>query len=257
MAAPHEDPTAAPHEDPTAAFADVAALLDLDDTQFDTLKVLGRALHVNEADLGQTLEAILRSATSVIRCADHAGVNLLVRDRLEPQATLGSAPPRLDALQQRSGVGPCFDASREQCVITVADMACESRWPEFASTAVELEVHSMLCVPLWVDERRLGSVSLYSATTQAFDAAAVQLADLYATHAAVALADAQRTDQLRRAMASRDVIGQAKGVLMERHRITGDEAFEMLKQASRRANRKLVDVAEILAATGELPQPSD
>ena len=58
-------------------------------------------------------------------------------------------------------------------------------------------------------------------------------------------------------MASRDAIGQAKGVLMERHRITGDEAFEMLKQASRRANRKLVDVAEILAATGELPQPSD
>ena len=56
----------APHGGPTHAFADVAALLDLDDAQFDTLKVLGRALHVNEADLGQTLEAILRSATSVI-----------------------------------------------------------------------------------------------------------------------------------------------------------------------------------------------
>lgn len=245
---------APPHDPPGPE--GVAGLLDLDDAQFDTLKVLSRALHVKEADLPQTLEAILSAATSVIRCADHAGVNLLVRDRLEPQATVGSAPPRLDELQQRTGVGPCFDASRHQCVVSVADMAGESRWPEFAAAATTLGVHSMLCVPLWVDDRRLGSLSLYGAAPEAFDAAAAQLADLYATHAAVALADAQRTDQLRRAMANRDVIGQAKGVLMERHRITGDEAFEMLKEASRRLNRKIVDVAETLAHSGELSGPS-
>lgn len=245
---------AAPHDLPAA---DVEALLDLDDAQFDTLKVLSRALHVKEADLPQTLEAVLRSATSVIRCAGHAGLNLLVRDRLEPQATVGAAPPRLDALQRRTGVGPCVDASRDQRVIGVADMTRERRWPEFASAATELGVHSMLCVPLWVDERQLGSLSLYSATSAAFAAADRQLADLYAAHAAVALADAQRADQLRRAMTSRDLIGQAKGVLMERHRITADEAFEMLKHASRRLNRKVVDVAESVALSGEFGEQSD
>ena len=54
-------------------------------------------------------------------------------------------------------------------------------------------------------------------------------------------------------MATRDVIGQAKGVLMERHRVTADEAFAMLKQESQRVNRKLVDVAEMVATSGALP----
>ncbi|MDY6997329.1 MAG: GAF and ANTAR domain-containing protein [Actinomycetota bacterium] len=236
---------------------DVEGLLHLDETQFNALNVLSRALHVKEADLPKTLDAILRSATSVVEGAAHSGLNLLVRDRFEPQATVGSAPPELDELQKRTGIGPCIDASRDQAVVTVGDMAAESRWPNFVAAATGLGISSMLCVPLWVDDRRLGSLSLYGESPEVFGDGAKRLAELYATHAAIALADALRTEQLRRAMASRDVIGQAKGVLMERHRITSEEAFEMLKQVSRQVDRKVVDIAESLTLSGALPQPPD
>ncbi len=111
----------------------------------------------------------------------------------------------------------------------------------------------MLCVPLWVDDRRLGSLSLYARSTAAFDDAAKRLADLYATHGALALLEAQRAHQLQRAIASRDVIGQAKGVLMERHRFTADQEFTLLKGASQRLNLKVTEVARILAATCDFP----
>jgi GAF domain-containing protein len=226
----------------------------LGDEQFTALQVLCRALHVKEADLAGTLTAILTSATSAVPGADHAGINLLVRGRFEPQATIGAAPPQLDALQQRNGTGPCIDASRDQTSVHVDDLRSDRRWPEFAAAAIELGVYAMLCVPLWVDDRQLGSLSLYGCAPGVFDPTAKRLAELYATHGAIALLEAQRADQLRRALASRDLIGQAKGVLMARHRITADQAFALLTKASQAANRKVVDIAETVAASGELPR---
>ena len=236
--------------------ADLTELHGLDvlgEEQFNALNVLCRAMRGSDTTLTGTLAAILGSATSVISGADHAGLNLLTRGRFEPQATIGSAPEPLDALQQRTGTGPCIDASRKQESIDVANMAEETRWPDFAAAAVDLGVRAMCCVPLWVDDRRMGSLSLYAERPRAFDDTSKRLADLYATHAAVALLEAQRTDQLQRALASRDVIGQAKGVLMAQRRVTADEAFDVLKAASQALNRKLIDVAESVASTGELP----
>lgn len=224
----------------------------LGEPDFDALKVLSRSLHVKEADLDGTLLAVLTSATAVIAAARDAGLNLMVRGRLEPQATVGAAPPRLDALQRATGAGPCVEASRDQQTIVVDDLAVDGRWPDFACAAIDLDVRSMLCVPLWVNDEMLGSLSLYAQATGAFGPSATRLAELFATHAALALAEARRVDQLRRAMVNRDVIGQAKGVLMERHRISSEQAFALLKEAARTSNRKVVDVAETLAATGVL-----
>lgn len=240
--------------DPAAELADLEGLGVLSDSQFNALHVLCRALRVDEADLAGTLVAILTSATSVISGADHAGLNLLTRRGFEPQATVGTAPEPLDELQRRTGFGPCIDSSREQMSIAIEDMTSDPRWPEFASAAVDLGVHAMMCVPLWVDERRLGSLSLYAEASNAFDSTAKRLADLYATHAALALLEAQRTDQLRRALASRDLIGQAKGVLMARHGITADEAFRLLRRASQNLNCKITVVAETVTTAGEVPQ---
>jgi GAF domain-containing protein len=232
---------------------DPDVLADLGEPEIDALQVLSRAMHVKEADLPKTLTAVLSSATAVIPSARDSGLNLFTRGRFEPQATLGAAPPLLDAVQQRLGSGPCIEASRDQVTVTIEDMATDTRWPEFASTAVDSAVHAMLCVPLWVNDEVLGSLSLYAATPRAFEPPAIRLAELYATHAALALAGARRVDQLRRAMVNRDVIGQAKGVLMERHRITAEQAFTVLKEASRKTERRVVEVAEILATTGVLP----
>ncbi|BBY40203.1 hypothetical protein MMAN_43370 [Mycobacterium mantenii] len=106
-----------------------------------------------------------------------------------------------------------------------------------------------------VDDRTLGSLSLYASDPGALDDTARNLAQLVATHAALAIGDAERTTRLRQAMTNRDVIGQAKGILIERHRITADEAHDLLVRASKQINRKVVDLAQDLAATGQVVIP--
>ena len=111
----------------------------------------------------------------------------------------------------------------------------------------------MLCVPLWIDERGLGALSLYADQAAAFSDPHERVTTLLATFAALALAEAQRADQMHDALANRDVIGQAKGILMERHGITADAAFGVLSRVSQAENRKLAEIARRFAETGELP----
>ena len=114
---------------------------------------------------------------------------------------------------------------------------------------------ALLCMPLWINDRSMGTLTLYSAQATAFNRSDTQLIGLFAALAAVALADAQRTEQLREAIASRDLIGQAKGILIERHRITGDGAFSLLTRASHAVNIKVGEVASHLVEIGELLGP--
>ena len=209
-----------------------------------------RALRVPEADLQGTLDAMARTAVETIGPAKYAGVNLYDHGRFVPQAVAGEPPMVLDVLQQETGTGPCIDSSRDQVTIRVDDMVTETRWPEYTERALALGVASMLCVPLCVNEQQLGSVSLYATDRAAFTLADEYVARLFASQAALALAEAHRADQMRQALSSRDIIGQAKGILMERHRITADEAFRLLSKHSQRVNRKLADVARALAETG-------
>ena len=111
----------------------------------------------------------------------------------------------------------------------------------------------MLCVPLWVNDRRLGSLSLYALTPAAFTAVSKRLAELFSTHAALALADAQRGVDLQRMVASRDLIGQAKGILMVTQKVDADAAYALLVAASQHLNIKLIDVATAVTTTGAVP----
>jgi GAF domain-containing protein len=219
---------------------------------WSVMEQLARALRVPQADLQATLDAIARTAVQTIGPAKYAGVNLYEQGKFVPQTVVGEPPQILDVLQQETGIGPCIDASRGQVTIRAGDMTTETRWPEYVERALALGVASMLCVPLYVDDQQLGSVSLYGTDRGAFSLADEYVARLFATQAALALADAHRAGQLRHALSTRDVIGQAKGILMERHRITANEAFRMLSEASQRSNRKLADVARTLAETGAL-----
>jgi GAF domain-containing protein len=228
------------------------ALGDVEDNAWPVLAHLARCLHVKNAELQPTLDAIVAHAVSTIEPAGQAGLILLVGGRLTPQATLGSAPHALDEFQRQSGSGPCIAAAREQSVIRLDSTVTDGRWPDFAERALALGVASMLCVPLWVDQQKLGTLSMYADKPEAFTTQHIQVTDLYATHAALALAEAQRAAQLRAAARTRDVIGQAKGILIERMKITPDRAFECLSLASQNNNLKLVAVAEHLVATGEL-----
>lgn len=235
-----------------ASMQDAQGLQELSDDSWSVLEWLARALHVKNAELQPTLDAIVEAAVRTIGSVRAAGLILFVGGELRPQATAGGPPHSLDALQYELGTGPCIDAAREQAVVRIDDMAGERRWPRFAERAVALGVASLLCVPLHVDDARLGTLSLYGEQPAAFSQHHLQLARLYATHAALALSDARRTEQLQSALRNRDLIGQAKGILMERRRITADEAFRGLAQVSQAANLKLTSVAQHLVDTGEL-----
>ena len=230
-----------------------ASAEDSDDaTAWALVEGVTRSLYVREATLAATLEAVLRAAVDVVGPAHSAGVNLLERGRFEPQAVFGEPPHHLDRWQQEHGEGPCIEASRSQQVIRLDDTTRETRWSGFGERAAALGVCSMLCAPLWIDETRLGSVSVYAGTTAAFSSREQTVVGLVATQAAIALGDALRTQQLRTMAANRDLIGQAKGILMERHKLTADAAFDLLRVASQNSNRKLVEVADGLVATGSL-----
>ncbi|MGY1837658.1 GAF and ANTAR domain-containing protein [Blastococcus sp. SYSU DS0510] len=163
------------------------------------------------------------------------------------------SPREVDAPQERLGQGPCLDAIWEQKAVRVDDIGADDRWPEFSMQAGGRGVGSMLAFQLFVEGDRLGALNLYARTPGAFDDECQEIGQMFATHASVALAGAAHEQHLRHGMSSRDVIGQAKGILMERHRLTADEAFGVLTRVSQELNRKLVDIARDLTVTGAVP----
>jgi len=136
------------------------------------------------------------------------------------------------------------------------DLAADPRWPRWAPRAAEeLAVRSMLSVRLATHERTVGSLNLYGRGEDAFDDVARTLAGSFAAHAAIAYAHAAERQHLETAMASRNLIGQAQGILMERHKITAEAAFDVLVAASQDGNTRLVEVARRVVETGVTPPP--
>ena len=220
---------------------------------FVAVGTLARALHVEDARLEPTLDAITAHAAAAHPAAKDAGLILLIGGKLIPQATTGKAPKLLDIKQQKTGRGPCIEAACEQSLICVNDLQRDPRWPEFSAEAQACGVGSMLCAPLWVSERTLGALTLYAAQPAAFSTHDERIIELFATLAALALAEAQRTEHLKAALFHRDVIGQAKGIIMERYKIKPDAAFSTLTRISQDRNIKLHEVARQVVETGELP----
>lgn len=156
------------------------------------------------------------------------------------------------------GQGPCLDAIRHFEVFQCGRLVEEDRWPAFSKRAFdETGVTSMLAFRLFVDEDTMGALNLYSKGPDAFDYESTEIGSVFAAHAAVALATARKEEGLEAALGSRDVIGQAKGLLMAREDISSDEAFTVLRRASQRLNVKLRDIADgVVAGNEEVPRSS-
>ena len=216
---------------------------------------VARTLHAERQPVEATLQAISAAAVAAVPGADDAGISLVVaRSRVESRAPTGDRPAALDTLQDRLGQGPCLHALWDQGVVSIADMAAETRWPRFAAAALEHGVGSMLSLRLYVTtDTKLGALNLYAATPGAFDEESEAVARIFAVHAAIALAAAERETHLETALRSRDRISQAKGIVMERYKLTSDQAFTLLSRAASLTNRKLKDIAEEIATTGEIP----
>ncbi len=176
------------------------------------------------------------------------------RRRISTAAASNDLARTADELQYRLGEGPCLDAVWDPGAVHCRDLDADPRWPRWAPAAtVDLEVHSTLSIPLSTHERTLGSINVYARARDAFDPSAVALAGSLATHTAVAYARALDRHDLETALASRNLIGQAQGILMERYRITAGRAFEVLATASQQSNTKLVEVARRVVDTGVTP----
>jgi GAF domain-containing protein len=221
---------------------------------------LGR-LDLAALPLGQVLRRVAELAQATVPGTDEASVTLFDGDAPRSASFTGDLAVHLDERQYSTGFGPCLDAAREGRVVAVPDMERDERYPDFAAVAVRAGVHSSLSVGTELSQRPRGGLNLYSRSVRAFDDPGVlDLARTFVDYAAVALAnaallDAHRTlsQQLERALASRAVIEQAKGILMARTGWTADEAFAELVRRSQHLNRKLRDLAAELvagAATG-------
>ena len=203
-----------------------------------------RTMHAQRPSVDDTLSTITRAAVDTVPGASHAGITFVTgKRRLESRAPTSPVPQKLDALQEELGEGPCLDAVFEQDTINVPDLAADPRWPRFSAAAVELGVGSMLSFQLYTDNDNLGALNLYGMTTQAFGHDSHDLGLTLATHAAIALSTARQQSQWASALASRDLIGQAKGMLMERYDIDSVAAFELIRQLSQERNTKVIDLA--------------
>jgi GAF domain-containing protein len=237
------------------AFPDDADRAD-DPTQKlgDTMSRVARQLQEEHGDIEGTLQAITAKAIKVVPGAEECGISYVIgRSRIEPRASTSDLPREIDALQERIKEGPCMDAVWEQQVVRVDDVGADDRWPQFSRQASELGVGSMMCFQLFVQGDQLGGLNLYAGRPGAFDDEGQEIGLMFAAHAGVAVAGAEHEENLRAAVSSRDVIGQAKGILMERHKLTADQAFGVLTRVSQELNRKLVDIARELSDTGAVP----
>lgn len=220
----------------------------------DVMSRVARELQEEHGDVDATLQAIATRAIEVVPNAEECGISYVIgRSKVEPRASTSDLPREVDSLQESLGQGPCLDAVWEQETVRVDDIEADNRWPEFSAQAARLGVGSMLAFQLFVEGDRLGALNLYARAPGAFDEECQEIGQMFAAHAAVALAGAEHEEHLRAGMSSRDVIGQAKGILMERYRLTADQAFGVLTRVSQELNRKLVDIARELTDTGAVP----
>ena len=160
-----------------------------------------------------------------------------------------------DSIQYALGTGPCIDAILEETVYRPRDINTDGRWPEFGRRAADLGIGSMLSYRMTAGVETLSSLNVYSGDIDAFDDAAAAIGLLLATHGAVvASAVAHRThaEQLHEALTSNRKIGQAIGILMATHRLTENQAFDLLRIASQNTNRKLREIAAEVVETGTL-----
>jgi GAF domain-containing protein len=229
----------------------------------EALERLGR-LSLRELSMDGLLQTVADLTKTVMPGNPEASVCLLVKGHPTTMVSTGELATDLDETQYERGHGPCLHAARTGEVTEIPDTRAEDRWPDYTPRAVEHGNLSSLSVPLAIDpdEQVTGALNIYARRPDAFDEASRSVATRFAPYAAVAAGNLyayqsarDMAENLQAALESRAVIDQAKGILMERYKLTPDAAFQLLARASMTTNRKLRDIADHLVRTGELRLP--
>jgi transcriptional regulator with GAF, ATPase, and Fis domain len=211
----------------------------------------------DEPRLDQTLEKVVGYATQMTD-AEHGGLVLLrSRQQLEVAAATGAEVEEAEALQGSLREGPSVSAALNQTTCLVRNTAEDTRWPTWGPKVAELGLHSAVSTCLYTGRRTIGTIDIYAPEADQLDDEDAARAEVLASHAAIALDCRNEEDGLRQAVETRNIIGQAQGLLMERYGLDARRAFEVLRRYSQDANVKLRDVAMELVASGSLPENGD
>ncbi len=220
----------------------------------ETAQVLFAA--VNPAD---TLRAVVDLAVETIDGCDFASIFVLDGNSVTSPVGTDSVAADVDVVQHQAGEGPGLEAITRGGTIYADDLADDARWASFGPEAAKAGVRSALAIRLSDDASRGAALSLYARYPRAFGALDRAKGVILAAMAGLALSAAEAhaeeaRDTIQAALATREMIGQAQGILMERERITADQAYDILRQASHHLNNRIRDVAQALVDTGKSPQ---
>jgi GAF domain-containing protein len=215
-------------------------------------------LSLREHSMETLLQAVVDAAASTLPGHLEVSISVIVNQKPSTAVHTGQLALDLDESQYGRGYGPCLHAATTGEQVVIDDARTDARWPDYLARAVERGSLSSFSVPLPTSDLHAG-LNIYAREAHAFDEDAQFTATRFAPYAAVAINNMSAyqnardlADNLEIALQSRAVIDQAKGILIERHKLTPDQAFQALARASQHANKKLRDVAEHLVRTGEL-----
>lgn len=199
-----------------------------------------------DAPMSSGMEELVTSAAAHVPGAQFAGITVASRTQgISTAAATHPAAKILDVIQQRHQEGPCLAAAWEHHTVRIDDLDTEARWPLYRIDALaETPVRSVLAFEVFITDDILGALNFYSEHPHAFEQESVELGLIFATHVALAWNMFRRHNQFRSALASRDLIGQAKGIIMHQFNVDAVRAFELLTRLSQDSNTKLVDIAQ-------------
>lgn len=222
----------------------------------DQLSEAARSLAA-ERTVQQTLDEIVERAQQMVAGCHDAGISLVTSGTISTAAATGAGVQVGDQMQYDLSEGPCLDAIRVEEVVWSGDVGTDARWPLWGPrVAGELGVRSMLCLQLYTSQTNHGALNLYSTDVDAFSVVDRTLVEAFAAVAAAAITSARTGEHLHAAAASRLIIGQAQGLLMERFGLSPSSAFSVLSRISQETNTKLALVAQNLVSTRTFPGQS-
>jgi hypothetical protein len=210
----------------------------------DAMAEVAASIQSPKEELDQTLLVITQSAADTVPGIVEVSISLTRKDgRIDTLAPTGLLAARADQLQYDLHEGPCLDAALGEPVVMVGDLATDSRWPTFGPKAAALGLGAHLAFQFRADPHARGALNLYCAEPYGIDQDSVHLGGLFAGQVAVAMGWAKQDETMSEALATRNVIGQAVGIVMERYTLDADRAFAFLVRLSQSGNIKLRQVA--------------
>jgi GAF domain-containing protein len=191
----------------------------------------------------EILAAVTAAAVELIPGVDTAGILLIRKNGFESLAGTMDIPHHLDELQMMFGEGPCIQAAVDDVVIRTDDFRHETRWPQYSPAVVEVGVLSGMSFKLFTADQTAGALNLFGFQPRSWSTEDETTGSVLAAQATAAILANEHGRQLNTALLSRDQIGQAKGIIMERYGVDDTRAFDMLRVLSQESNTKLTEVA--------------